>query len=195
MFWDQFWPALLATFVGVAAGVPAALYVERLRTGQAARARHKRTREVASQVATSLRYNQIAVAGLIANLDRGAFSLTSAIDVATYDMFRADIATLFPQPEMRGSLARNYAEFARLATTSDLYRDMSTKVALDPSDTGFRILDGIRSSLRQQAEAVLGLHLPSLLAAVITLSGGAEPPVPENVPMGVVVDTGDGNDG
>jgi predicted outer membrane lipoprotein len=182
-FFTQFWPALVATFLGVVFGVLGALWVERRRA-------RKRNKEVAAEIAKSLRYNQIAVANLIKSLDKGAFSVTSPIEVAVFEMFRADIATLFPEPAMRGALARMYAEFARLATASDLHRDMSIRVAMDLTDPGPRILAGIRASLRTQAEAVLaGPHLQALLDAVIKLSGGAQPPDPEIVPMQVVVDT------
>lgn len=195
-FFDQFWPALVATFLGVLGGVPLALWLERGRVAREAKDRNtdraQRTNEVAAEIATSLTYNRTALNGLITNMDEGAFSMTSPIDVATYEMFRADIAALFPEPRMRGALARIYAELARLATTSDLYREMSITVAMDPSSAqpGFRILAGIRTSLRTQAGAVLVL-LDELLVAVTKLAGDVKPPEPQVVPMRVVVNTDD----
>lgn len=34
MFWDQFWPQLIATLIGVAMGIPAALWISRFREEQ-----------------------------------------------------------------------------------------------------------------------------------------------------------------
>ena len=103
-----------------------ALWVERWRSRRAEQeminASAERLREVASEVVNSLRYNQVELERLAALLQEGTVSLTPSMEMATWEMFRADVAVLFPDTDVKGELARFYSELDRIASASVLYR-------------------------------------------------------------------------
>jgi hypothetical protein len=172
-FLGAFWPGFVATVLGVLGGVLGAMWVERKRTEHAERRkateRAQRLREVAAEIVTSLNYNRTQLLHLADSLTKGIASLTSAVETATWEMRRADVAELFPDPSLRERLARFHFELGRIAQISDGYADTVTKAALEDSPESRAHARVIAKLLKEHVE--IGLErLDSLLADVKALN-------------------------
>ena len=117
-FWSKFWPAVVATFVGVAVGVPGALRIQRVLTGQADRTAKQEDdnlrRNVMATLARSVRSNSVALSALhdrLANEHSGA-ALVTRIDLGTWEATRDEAVRLITDQPLRVALVRYVSRLA-----------------------------------------------------------------------------------
>lgn len=166
-FFDQFWPNLVATGLGIALGIPAALSGERLlerRRDTADKARRDQRRAIlAMSLIESLEHNHEMleqVRSTIATRGQGFFGL--GFDIGRWEMVRTEASVLFEDVELVGSLASLYEELTKVEELVDLHRDYEVG-SLSSSPHAPTVLTQLVEHLTE--------HCESLLAAIDDLLG------------------------
>jgi hypothetical protein len=173
-FWATFWPGLAATIVGVLLaailGIPAGLAVDRFVRRRTAR----ETGKVEAQILERLRDHlcdamdrNIRSLSQIAQLPDGAIWPVTGLEVAVWDVWKADVIRLVPDPTLRGDLA---LFFGSLQLVEYLNRELlrvttSVDAAMGGADKSRKLFYGLLTKNAAQA-MVAGQEVRGRLATV-----------------------------
>lgn len=161
VFWSAFWPSLAATIVGIAVGLPLALWINRHAMAHGERQRRLNERNA---VAHALAVLETAITENRKRLQRFANVLAenktlfdTGLDAATWEAVQAALTAELRDPDRRQRLAYHFSRLAAVVKLNDLY---------------VRFAVGVESALSGASEAKKGLGA-TLRQAVSELEGEA----------------------
>jgi hypothetical protein len=173
-FWDQLWPALVATIAGVVVGVPVALQVNAAIAARAARAAEAEARKrlVAGLivVTVSLEANVARLKDISETVGAGRAPFDAGLDTARWDAVRDEVVEHLDDPDLKGRLASHFAGTEVLARLLRMYLDLVAGMAatLEGSQVTRQALAG---NLIQRAGA-LEEEARRLIAELDEITGG-----------------------
>jgi hypothetical protein len=176
-FLNSFWPAFVATLLGVVVGIPAALFINRRvedrrlksdaaeETGRRAEfeaLRAARRKLIARLLLISVRDNRNAIAGISRDIGQAdSVIMTTGFDVATWEVAKDEVIELFADVGLRATIARFYENVGYLAVQVRDYREYLIGLPSTLSRAGdFR--KAIYESFQASAKKLLD-NIPSLM--------------------------------
>jgi len=124
--WSSFWPAFLATALGVLLGIPAGLllnsWIQRLGTRRTHRANRERLSGTLLALKVSIDSNRRSLMEL-ARISPTTGVFGSNLDLATWDMVLPDVQALVSSVEYRNNFAQYFQDIRSLV---ELTRDLNT---------------------------------------------------------------------
>ncbi len=169
MFWDNFWPGLwanaIAALVGVAAGVPIALWIDRR-----VRARGRRAQETAQagRLRNALEALATAIEGNVAFLKRLSVAVAQrevpldiGVNVSVWEAVHPDIVSLIDDPKLQVDLATYFEDLQEIARLQRHLLDVVAGIGASMSgsetirDKLFGILDEGSRGLLERSTGLL----------------------------------------
>ncbi|MBF6989294.1 hypothetical protein [Cupriavidus sp. IK-TO18] len=130
-FWAGFWPNVAATFLGVIAGVPVALWLNRLSIRQAnARLRAgelEHLRVGLEAVLTAFNHNRPRIRALL-EMPTDQFPLDLELDTSAWEVSRDQIVPVLREADLQRRIAYHFDRLQSLARLSALYLETVTGV-------------------------------------------------------------------
>jgi hypothetical protein len=127
-FAEGFWPQLAATFIGVVAGIPAAVFVNRKLGERSERDRlefdRTRLQNILVQLQRSLARNAEIIPQVVERIGAGSVYVVTHFDVARWSLISDQASRLIADPVLVGDLAEVYAQVQRLNDAVNLHRDV-----------------------------------------------------------------------
>jgi hypothetical protein len=123
-FWDAFWPNMAATFIGVALGIPSALWINRVATRASNRREQLRQieqlRSLATTLQTSIQHN-LEPLRLLAALTPDSICWVTGLEHAIWQISQEDAVKVLSNYALKVDLARHFENLAQLEKLNDQY--------------------------------------------------------------------------
>jgi hypothetical protein len=159
-FWASFWPAFAATAAGVVLGIPTGLYVARLATSLAKRARRKETCEALDGLLVALRAALVDLRHIPDDVDRTAPGIIPLIiwrpQQAVWDLLSPVVLEGVADLKLKVRLARCFEVMHGVPLLLDRLYELES-AALGPTPYAARAratADGLKDILKNRANEV-----------------------------------------
>jgi len=128
-FWKAFWPNLFATAIGVAIGVPIALWINNYTTFIGEQARQAQNREQLNQgltvVLRELDFNRERLQHFADVLRKDEVLYDLGLDLSVWEVTKGEIVPLLRDPALQQRLAYHFGQLNALSKVSGLSMDQA----------------------------------------------------------------------
>ena len=156
-FWSALWPALAATIVGVALGLPIALWINRIALGQSSRNEEAERKVALARVCVALResvtWNADKANGMALELNAGSLGVDSPLETERWEAIKPEFVRVTQDPELQSRVAFFFDQVRRASVLADRLFDVRIRVSSTDAHAA-------------QAEQVLASTLEELLTGV-----------------------------
>lgn len=175
MFWEDFWPNMAATAIGIVLGAPAALWINRQVVKSA---NEEKEREDYVRVCNALRTISVTMSENLSELvknkafyEKRAAQVMPRINATVWDAVKADILNHLHNPELKRDLANHFASLNQILQKNEKVFEFSIS-ANESLVTRSQLPTRLRNNLLVELSELSGkliLETPTLIKSIDVL--------------------------